>query len=82
MARARVGVLSGCGHGLGGVGGVGCLWCVVVCSCRLAELLSFVRHLSCLLSALVRGGLQFTGFGLGVWLCHWLDSLGEFLVCD
>ena len=26
--------------------------------------------------------LKFTGFGLGVWLCHyWPDVLGEFVVC-
>ncbi len=55
VARAGVGVLSGCGHGSEGVGGVGFLCCGLICSCRLAELRNFVRRLSCLLSAFVRG---------------------------
>ena len=55
MARAGLGVMSWCGHGTGSVGGVGFFCCVVICSCRLAEVRSFVRRSSCLLSALVRG---------------------------
>jgi len=47
VARARVEVLLGCGHGSEGIGGVGCLCCGVVCSCRLAEMRNFVRRLSC-----------------------------------
>ena len=55
VARDEVGVLSVCGQGSEGVGDVGCLCCGVVCNFRFAELHSFVRRLSCLLSALVRG---------------------------
>ena len=55
VARDEVGVMSGCGQGLEGVRGVGRLCCGVVCYFRFAELRSFVRRLSCLLFALVRG---------------------------
>jgi len=79
VARIGVGVLSRCGHGSEGVGDVGCLYCGVVCSCRFAELRSFVRRLSCLLSALVRGVCILLGsvwvygcaIGQNVWASSW-----------
>ncbi len=55
VARDGVGLLSGCRLGSGGVGDVGRFRYGVLCSFRLAELRSFVRRLSCLLSALERG---------------------------
>ena len=76
---ARDGVLSGYGTGSGCVGGVGFLCFVMVCRCRLAEFRSFVRRLSCLLSALVRGVCIFLGsvwvygcaIGQMVWASSW-----------
>jgi len=68
VARDEVGVLSGCGLGSEGVGDVGRLCCGVLCNFRLAELRSFVRRLSCLLSALVRGVCIFLG-SVGVYGC-------------
>jgi len=55
VARDEVGLLSGCGQESEGVGDVGRLCCGVVYHFWFAELRSFVRCLSCLLSTLMRG---------------------------
>ena len=52
---SRAGVLPRCGPGSGGVGGVGFLCFVIVYSCWFAKFRSFVRRMSYILSALVRG---------------------------
>ena len=66
VARDGVGLLSGCKQGSGGVGDVGRLRCGALCSFRLAQLRSFVRRLSCLLSASERGVCILLG---SVWVC-------------
>ena len=65
MARDGVGLVFGYGLGSEGVGDVGCCCCGVLYRCRLAELRSFVRRLSCLLSALESGVLLLLG---SVWV--------------
>ena len=75
---ARAGMLSGCGPGSGGVGGVGVLCFGIVCRCWLAELRSFVRRLRCLLSAAVRGVCSLLGvdwkFGCAIGQMVWASS--------
>ena len=68
MARDGVGLVFGCGLGSEGVGNVWCCCCGVLCRCRLADLRSFVRRLSCLLSALESGVLILLG---SVWVYGW-----------
>ena len=79
MAKDGLGVLSGCGDGSEVVDNVGRLCCGVLYNYRLAELRSFVRRLSCLLPALVRGvcillgsvGVYGCAIGQMVWASSW-----------
>ena len=60
---------------------MGVLCCGVVWICRLAELRSFLRILSCLLyEKICEGGLEFIGFCLGVGLCYGPNRLGKLIV--
>ena len=78
VARDGVGLVSGCGLGSGGDGDVGRFCCGVLCRCRLAQLFeAFDLPIICVRE----WGVNFTGVGLGVWLCHWPNVLGEFVVC-
>ena len=78
---ARAGVLLACGPGSGAVGGVGFLYFVIICKVLVSRVAQLCDAFELSVVCIGERGLKFTWSSLDIWLCHWPDRLGEFVVC-